>query len=367
MGNQAAALCYCHQWTAAVESARAAVAANGTFIKARIRLGSAYLGAGQPEQAYDEFVRALQLDGNSPVARRGRETCLAELPRWCSKSAQRRFSERFGYDLVRPVGTVRVYAISDVHFDHRCNEDWVHRIDDFKFRDDVLIVAGNLCDSKHALVRGLIALKAKFRRVFFVPGNHELWLHPSEAARYPDSISKLLAIFDACDELGVDIAPAAVCADVFVVPLLSWYNSGFDIADPFPDWNLAVDSYCKWPLDPDHQVWRWMLALNEEHLRHPYHGTVITFSHFLPRPSLPFESRGKAVKAMGCEGIDTLVRKVRSSIHIYGHSTRRHVTREDGVIYANHFHGQERGKLEQRAKLLCVYDGYSAVHDEVEI
>ena len=43
---------------------------------------------------------------------------------------------------------MQVYAISDVHFDHKCNEeckatqealgkeqDWAHRIDDFQFQE----------------------------------------------------------------------------------------------------------------------------------------------------------------------------------------------------------------------------------------
>ena len=35
-----------------------------------------------------------------------------------------------------------------------------------------------------------------------------------------------------CDELEVDTAPAEVAPGLIVVPMLSWYNSAFDVADP---------------------------------------------------------------------------------------------------------------------------------------
>jgi len=271
-------------------------------------------------------------------------------------------------DLFRPKGTTKVYAISDVHFDHKINEDWAHRIDDFKFQEDVLIVAGNLTDTKNALARALITLKSKFRRVFYVPGNHELWLAPAEATRYPDSLSKLLAIFELCDELGVDIFPAAVAQDVFILPLLSWYHAGFDQHDPFPDPGAKFDQHCKWPLDAETQVWKYMLKLNEAHLRHPYHGTVISFSHFVPLQGLPISSFGKAAKAMGCEEIDDQVRTIqmRNRVHVYGHSYRKHAQYENGILYVNHYHGEEGGQ-EEKAPVFLIYDGNRIVKKQVEI
>jgi len=308
------------------------------------------------------------LESNNHTALRGRQACLGVLPLWRSLPARQRMRDRFGADLKRPKGSTKVYCISDIHFDHKVNEEWAHRIDDFKFQEDVLIVAGNVSDTKNALVRALTTLKSKFRRVFYTPGNHELWLHPSEASRYPDSLAKLLAIFEACDELGVDVFPAAVAQDVFVLPLLSWYQAEFDVADPFPDPLAKHDQHCKWPLDADTQVWRYMLKLNEAHLRHPYHGTVISFSHFLPLQGLPFGSNNKAAKAMGCEEIDDQVRaiKVKSRAHVYGHSGRKHAQYDNGVMYVNHYHGQDGGE-EDRAPVFLIYDGKALVRKEVEI
>merc|ERR1712190_469840 len=129
-----------------------------------------------------------------------------------------------------------------------------------------------------------------------------------------------------CDELGVDMFPAAITEDVFILPLFSWYHAEFDFPDPFPDPLSTADRHCKWPLDAETQVWKYMLKLNEGNLRHPYHGTVISLSHFLPLRSLPYSSFGKAAKSMGCEAIDEQIRAVKTKhqAHVYGHSYRRH-------------------------------------------
>merc|ERR1719277_1076414 len=110
-----------------------------------------------------------------------------------------------------------------------------------------------------------------------------MWIHPSEKSRLPDSFSKLWSILKACDELDIDTVPAAVGTGLFIVPLLSWYCATFDTKDPFPDPKLDENKHCKWPIDAEQQVWRYMLALNRVHLSNPFHGTVISFSHFVPR------------------------------------------------------------------------------------
>jgi len=142
-----------------------------------------------------------------------------------------------------------------------------------------------------SFARGVRALRQKFRRVFYVPGNRDVWLNPSEVrtAAFPDSLAKFVSLLQACDDLGVDVFPAAVCRGVYVVPLFSWYNSDFDKKSRF-DPNINPDYMCVWPLDPHEQLWKYMLRLNEEHLRRAYRGTVLTFSHFLPLTSLPFQT-----------------------------------------------------------------------------
>jgi len=366
--NRAGAFCRLKRWPQAVEDARLAVAAKGDFVKARNRLGTALLGCQNVEEAYACFAKALTLEVQDAAALKGRQACVAMMPLWNSIVARKRVRDKFSIDLKRPSSSTKVYCISDLHFDHKVNEDWSHRIDDFKFQEDVLICNGNVCDTRGALVRALTTLKAKFRRVFYVPGNHELAVMPGEIHRFPDSLCKLWGMMDLCDELGVDMFPAAVAKDVFVVPLLSWYTAEFDTKDPFPDPSNKVDQHCKWPLDPDTQVWKYMLKLNNEHLARPYHGTVISCSHFLPSQALPYSTMGKSAKSMGCEEIDEQVRAIRSKsrVHIYGHSPRRHAQFDNGVLYVNHYHGEDGGENEQTG-LFMVYDGTGACKREVGI
>jgi hypothetical protein len=193
-------------------------------------------------------------------------------------------------------------------------------------------------------------------------------LNPSEIDKCPDSLAKLLVIMETCDELGVDCFPSAISEDVFIVPMLSWYTAEFDDKDPFPDPNAQFDQQCKWPIDPETQVWKYMLKLNEAHLRKPYHGTVITFSHFLPSRNLPFTPHGRAVKAMGCEDLNEQVKglKLRNRVHVYGHSHRHHCAYDEGIMYVNHHHGLEGGR-EERAPLFMIHDGKAIVKKEHDI
>jgi len=360
--NRSAALCRLKLWNLAVLDAQRAVGAKKEYSKAWSRLGLAQLGCTMNEQAYQSFAKALELDEKNQSARKGREVCLGLIPRWESPVSVWRRS-RFYQDAHRPLGSTRVYAMSDIHYDHAGNEEWAHGIDATKFLDDVLIIAGNVCDTRRGVIRALTTLRAKFRRVFYLPGNHEMWLTKGESTKYPDSLSKLWALFEACDELDVDVFPAAVCKDVYVVPLLSWYNAAFDTKDPFPDPKSEHDKYAKWPIDPEQQVWRYMLALNREHLNRPYHNaTVITASHFAPRTSCPVYREKGLLKVSGCLELDEQIREIGSSLHIYGHTNLKNTKKDDGVAYVHRGLGlsSDHGA---REPILCVYNGKTVCMD----
>jgi len=363
LSNRSAAFSRLRNWHAAVDDAQKAVQAKEDFAKAHCRLGVALLGSKQCEPAYVHFAKALLLQEEYPAARRGRNEALGEMLRWRSPRSQARLQKRLA-DAKRPKGSTRVFSISNVHFDHRVNEDWAHAIDDSAFQEDVLIVVGNLADTRGAIVRGLTTLRAKFRRVFYTVGSHEMWVLHGDMKKYPDSIAKLQGIFEACDELGVDVVSDAVCEDVFVAPIHSWYNAEFDERDPWPDPQDNTNPLCRWPLDPDDQVWKFMLKLNEGFLGLPYHGTVITFSHFLPRRNLPVpEMHGKpATKVAGCERIDDQVRAVRSKVHIYAHSYEKYSSFQQGIHYVNHpLNTDDQMQIfeDSFSPMLMIYDGRS--------
>ncbi len=64
----------------------------------------------------------------------------------------------------------RVFAISDLHVDHKENLDFIKSWSNDKYKRDALIVAGDVTDNLALLESTLRILKAKFAEVFYVPG-----------------------------------------------------------------------------------------------------------------------------------------------------------------------------------------------------
>eukprot|EP00775_Hariotina_reticulata_P005609 gene5609-5847_t len=73
-------------------------------------------------------------------------------------------------------------------------------INSSSFKADVLIVAGDVGDTAAAVSTTFKLLAARFHRVVWVPGNHELWLRPDtgEERLYADSFAKLMALRQVC-------------------------------------------------------------------------------------------------------------------------------------------------------------------------
>ncbi|CAK9047245.1 Hsp70-Hsp90 organizing protein 2 (AtHop2) [Durusdinium trenchii] len=335
--NRSGAFARAGRWTAATRDAEFALAEGQTYPKAYTRLGVALLGSRENEKAYAAFAKALKEEERNQAASKGRQACLHLVPQWLSSAAKQRRTKLLR-DACRPRRNSRVFLLSELRFGHASNEAWVHGIHATKFLDDVLILTGNVADSLRALERALTALRPKFRRIFYTPGNNEMWITPLELQMFPDSLCKLWAILELCDRLGIDVAPAAISEGVFVVPLFSWYNPEFDTEDPYPDTQFQHDKHAKWPMDPNHQVWRYMLALNKAELKRPYHGTVLTFSHFVPRSSLPVSREYGGAKVSGCAELDDQLRDARSSCHLYGHTFKNFSKEIDGVAYINYAH-----------------------------
>lgn len=70
----------------------------------------------------------------------------------------------------------RVFAISDIHVDHEVNAKWIDSWPDDKFKDDVLLIAGDVTDNLPLLEWTLSNVKKKFKSVFYVPGNYAIKL-----------------------------------------------------------------------------------------------------------------------------------------------------------------------------------------------
>ena len=208
---------------------------------------------------------------------------------------------------------MRLFATSDLHTDYKENFRWLEELSDTEYRDDVLIVAGDISDRLEIIRETLLLLRSKFRQLLFTPGNHELWVRGADI----NSIEKFELILNLCDELDVVTKPIRL-KDIWVVPLFSWYDGVFE-----PEMKAWADFYfCKWPADAA-PLSDYFLRLNEPHLK-PYDAPVITFSHFIPRSDLLPPKEYLRISWLGnvsvCAALDSQIRQLNSSTHICGHT-----------------------------------------------
>jgi predicted phosphodiesterase len=224
---------------------------------------------------------------------------------------------------------MRLFATSDLHTDYKDNMLWLRQLSGTAYRNDVLIVAGDISDRFQIIRETLLLLRSKFRHVLFTPGNHELWVR-GEAS---NSVDKLQRILTLCDELDVATAPLRL-EDLWVVPLFSWYDGVFD-----PEMTTESEAarrswadfhFCKWPEDAT-PLADYFLRMNEPRLKE-YDAPVVTFSHFLPRadllPPVEYLKISWLPNVSICAGLDSQIRSLSSTIHVCGHT---HISVDDVI------------------------------------
>ena len=384
---RSAARCRAEQYDFAVLDAQKGVdLGGGRDPRAYAQLGAALFGVRMLLPAYCAFCKGAKVDREElDSLQRGRLDVLRALPHVDKHLAEWRQGPAFARDAGFPRARTRVFCVSDLHVDQHNNIQWCRGLSPSAFRDDVLILAGDLGDTLNAVMHAFKELRPKFRRVFFTPGNHEMWLRPGvEDKNFPDSICKLAAIEALAQELGVDTAPAEVAEGLFVVPLYSWYNAEFDERDPRPG-RLRHDSFCRFPFT-DESVWDFFLRLNHTRagpgtrFKRAPGDHVFTCSHFLPRAELPVPWGGASrdlAKAMGCKELDLQVQEVEADVHVFGHS---HINTDSTFerAYVRDAHGRAapgggpnrtryvQSALEGGGGLYMLWDGRGLVGREVD-
>lgn len=251
---------------------------------------------------------------------------------------------------------VRVYVLSDLHTDYPANMAWVQRLSTTTYKRDILIVAGDVAEKFENFVLTMFFLKERFRYVFFVPGNHDVWCR-SKQEPYVDSVEKLDALMQACSDLGVATEPKIIDG-VGIIPLFSWYHQSFDKERDITDLRIlslemACKDFhaCKWPStlsSSDLSLARYFDEMNFKHFEmireiQETSWQVITFSHFLPRPELCPEKRmlfyPNLPKVIGSDFLEVWLRKIHgpngnpSACHIFGHTHFCWDSILDGVRY----------------------------------
>ncbi len=96
---------------------------------------------------------------------------------------------------------MKLYAISDLHLASRENREALQAIS--ARPDDWLIVAGDVGESEKHLRFALDVLVPRFRRLVWVPGNHELWTSPNDDGSSLRGEAKYRRLVEVCRDRDV--------------------------------------------------------------------------------------------------------------------------------------------------------------------
>lgn len=213
----------------------------------------------------------------------------------------------------------RVWCVSDIHADVAVNRAWVEQLE--ARPEDAIIVAGDVATSLQTLAEVLTSLRDKYRHVFFVPGNHELWID-CVSAQCRHSIDKFFRILELCDKLQVH-TELAFLGDLLVVPLFSWYRRVSQDAGMLEYFDMA----CKWPWahsSLDDRVADFFSAINETAIkavdRLDNQIPILSFAHFVPRVNELFPGFEAFRNVMGCRDLDDAIERLNPRVFVFGHS-----------------------------------------------
>ncbi len=266
---------------------------------------------------------------------------------------------------------MRIFVWSDLHVDYSENMAWVQGLSARDYSRDVLLLAGDVCHHLGRIESALGRLRETFADVFFLSGNHELWLIDGDCS---DSLQKFHRVLDLCRALDVKTAPAKVDTGhggLWIVPLFAWYDKPEDtrdslfvpraapVAERLDSW--ADEQFVRWPGGGAPST--YFLESNSPHLDRAYDAPVISFSHFLPRADLMFPARPGGTRqpavwplqtgfnfslVAGTWALERQIRKLGSRVHAYGHQHRNRWVTIDGVHYVSNCLGYPRERQSGR-------------------
>lgn len=252
---------------------------------------------------------------------------------------------------------MRVFAVSDIHIDYHVNAKWVADLSVSEYQDDVLILAGDVTDTRRLLEWCLNTLAKRFKKVLFVPGNHDLWVIREDPRM--NSLEKFEIVSTMVEASGASMEPFREHG-LSIIPLLAWYDYSF--GDPSDELRSVWMDYraCRWPIGfTEKDVALHFAALNKRPAAHAG-DTVISFSHFLPRIDvmpmfIPSASR-ILYPILGSAELDRQVRRLGSTMHVYGHSHVNRKVKIDGVTYINNAFGYPAETRITSKRLMCIHE-----------
>jgi len=142
---------------------------------------------------------------------------------------------------------LKLFAVSDLHVDHRINLEALRALPDHG--GDWLITGGDICTHHHHLRETLDVLCDRFARVFWVPGNHELWSsRAGENLPLERGTAKYRAQVAICREYGVatpedPFVPWPPDPALLIAPLFIGYDYSFR-----PD-DIPLEEAINWAME----------------------------------------------------------------------------------------------------------------------
>ena len=116
---------------------------------------------------------------------------------------------------------MRIYGLGDLHVDFPANRELLSTLSSVNYQQDILVLSGDIGHRIELIGTTLGLLRERFARVFFVPGNHDLWVAGAAADVVEEtSLDRLVAIQALCVEEGVD-TEAGQIGRVQILPMLS--------------------------------------------------------------------------------------------------------------------------------------------------
>jgi predicted phosphodiesterase len=252
---------------------------------------------------------------------------------------------------------MRVFALSDIHIDYDENAKWIANLSVVEYRHDVLILAGDVTDTRRRLDWCFSTLAKRFKKVLFVPGNHDIWVMRED--REKNSLQKFDEVCAVVESSGASMQ-AFHERGVSIIPLLAWYDYSF--GEPSEELRSIWADYraCRWPRGfTERDIAAHFASFNNQQVS-LVGDTVITYSHFLPRidvmPGFIPDAHKLLYPVLGSAQLDLQLRKLNPSIHVYGHS---HVNRQvqiDGISYINNAFGYPSETWLTSKRLMCIHE-----------
>lgn len=247
---------------------------------------------------------------------------------------------------------MRLLAISDLHLAHQRNRQALLEIQPHP--EDDLILAGDVGESEEQLHFALETLGQRFRRLFWVPGNHDLWTAGKDPLKLRGE-AKYLRLVEICRQHGTltpedpyirwpddGVSPDHLLAPLFVLYDYSFRPDEISFEEALP-WAAAQGIVCsdEYLLHPDpytsRQAWcAARLAYTEERLTQASKLglPLVMINHFpLRRDHLRLRRIPRFSLWCGTRQTEDWHQRFNASAVIYGHLHVKGTILQDGVRF----------------------------------